>query len=397
MKKNGLELTATRLQATLEGRTEMKFSDNFTGEILLDKTKSGRERPWKTHKTNSQHLSDSFERLKKHNKAEKVCNCGSSLKFNVCPEGHEKKLTWANFCRVRLCPMCSWRRSLLVAHQLKQVAHEAVKRQPLRWLFLTLTVRNCAAADIDKTITDMTKSWKRLSERKQFKNAVVGWFRAFEITRNTFEDTYHPHYHVLLGVQPSYFRNKDKYLKTEDWTKLWRESLQIDYDPIVDIRIVKQKRNIDKEVRILEDKGIHIQADGSLVDSQLSGSAVAELAKYSTKSEDYIVYNRYRQKQNGKEVQVLPDLRYGIDINKTDEVVSVLDSSLSRRRLLAYGGLLKDVWNELQLEDVEEDTADLVHADDDSSCPCSVCGSNMLEELYTWIPAVKNYMKKEKE
>ncbi|MEC1746786.1 protein rep [Schinkia azotoformans] len=375
----------------------MKLLDNLTGEVLLDKTKSGRERPWKLHKTNSQLLSEAFERLGKQNKAEKVCNCGSSLKFNVCPQGHEKKLTWANFCRVRLCPMCSWRRSLLVAYQLKQVAHEAVKRQPLRWLFLTLTVRNCSGDDLDKTINLMMKAFHKLSRRKQFNDSVVGWFRAFEITRNMFEDSYHPHFHVLIGVQPSYFRNKDKYLKHDDWVKLWQESLQIDYKPVVDIRIVKQKRNIDKEVQILEEKGIHIEADGSFVDSQLSGSAVAELAKYSTKSEDYIVYNRYRQKQKGKDVQLLPDPRYGIDENKTDEVVSVLDATLSRRRLLAYGGLLKEVWNELQLDDVEEESADLIHADDNSSCPCSVCGSNMLEELYTWIPGVKNYVKKEKE
>lgn len=363
------------------------FSD---GEILLDVSKGGKERPWKKHKTNSLLLSESYNRLEKHNKAEKIENCGSMLKFNVCPEGHEKRLSWANFCRIRLCPMCSWRRSLLTAHQLKKVAHEANKRQPLRWLFLTLTIKNPTGDDLQETISHLMKSWDRLSKRKPFKNAVVGWFRAFEITRNMIDDTYHPHFHVLLGVQPSYFRNKDKYLKTEDWVKLWRESLQVDYDPIVDIRIVKNKRNVEKEQKILEDKGI-----------ELAGSAVAELAKYSTKAEDYLVYNRYKQKQTKKNVELIPDVKSGIDENKTDEVVLVLDSALSRRRLLAFGGLLKEVWNDLQaegkLQDLEDDHADLVHVDEDSKCKCSVCGSNMLEELYSWIPGLRNYVKKEKE
>lgn len=360
------------------------------GEILLDKSKSGKERPWKKHKTNSLLLSESYRRLNKLNKADNVENCGSLLKFNVCPQGHEKRLSWANFCRVRLCPMCSWRRSLLTAHQLKLVAHEANKRQPLRWLFLTLTIKNCTGDELQDTINHLMKSWERLSHRTAFKNAVVGWFRAFEITRNLLEDTYHPHFHVLLAVQPSYFRNKDKYLKTEDWAQLWQQSLQVDYTPVTDIRIVKNKRNVEKEMKILEDKGI-----------ELAGSAVAELAKYSAKAGDYIVYNKYRQKQKKNEVEMVPDLRSGIDEQKTDEVVLYLDMALSRRRLLAFGGLLKVVWNDLQadgkLNDIEDDKADLVHVDEDSTCKCSACGSNMLEELYSWIPGLKNYVKSEKE
>ena len=56
---------------------------------------------------------------------------------------------------------------------------------------------------------------------------------------------------------------------------------------------------------------------------------------------------------------------------------------------------MKDVWEDLQLADVESDDVDLIHADEDTTCRCSACGSNMLEELYSWIPGVNNYMKKE--
>lgn len=366
------------------------------GEILVDKSVvSGRERPWKTHKMNSSLLAEAFCRIGKHNKAERVRHCGSFLKFNVCPEGHEKRLTFANFCRVRLCPMCAWRRSLLIAHQIKAVAHEAVKRQSMRWLFLTLTIRNCSGDDLSDTISHLMKSWQRLSQRKAFSDVVVGWFRSLEITRNLLDDTYHPHYHVLLGVKPSYFRKG--YLKTEEWVSLWRECLQVDYDPICDVRIVRNKRNIEREMKILEQKGIFLSPDGLLVEANLAGSAVAELSKYATKSEDYIVYNRYKQKQVRDKVKLVPVVSAGVNWDKTVEVVATLEIALLRRRLLAYGGLLKEVWNELQaqgkVQDVEDDNVDLVHVDDNSICSCSVCGSNMLEELYRWIPDAQNYLK----
>lgn len=368
-------------------------------EILTDYSKRGRERPWKKHKTNSILLSESFLRLGKRGKSERVCNCGSSLKFNVCPVGHEKRLAWSNFCRVRLCPMCSWRRSLLVAHQVKLVAHEAVKRKKLRWLFLTLTIRNCEGDKLSETITHMMQSWQRFVQRKEFRAAVIGWFRSLEVTHNIRENSYHPHYHVLLGVPPSYFKGKD-YLTTERIGEIWKDCLRVDYKPIVHVRIVKGKRNVEKEMKVLEEKGIEIGEDG-FRESELSGAAVAELAKYATKSEDFLIFNEYTYKnvdRRGK-MELVPVVESGIDERRTDEAVAVLDGSLSSRRLLAYGGLLKEVWEELErsgkVRDAEDEMADLVHVDDDTECMCSVCGSDMLEELYTWIPGVKQYIKKE--
>lgn len=272
----------------------------------------------------------------------------------------------------------------MLAYQLKQIAHEANKKKPLRWLFLTLTVKNSDSEDLQDTIDLMMKSFNRLVGYKRFKNSIEGFFRAFEITHNLFDDTYHPHFHVLLAVEPNYFRDTKKYMKTDEWVQLWRKALQIDYDPICDIRIVKNKRSVEKETKILADKGI-----------ELASSAVAELSKYSTKSEDYLIYNEYKQVQKGSKVKYVPITSKGISEQRTDEAVSTLDSALSYRRLISFGGILKEVREELDLADIESDDIDLVHADEDTTCRCSVCGSNMLEELYSWIPGVQNYMKKE--
>lgn len=365
-------------------------------EILNDSTRSGRDRPWRTHKTSSTYLAESYARLDFKNKSENVRWCGSSLKFNVCPQGHEKKLSWSNFCRVRLCPMCQWRRSLLVAHQIKLVAHEAVKREKMKWVFLTLTIQNPTGDNLSDSITTLMKAWDRLSKRKEFKQ-VIGWFRSLEVTRNYDNGTYHPHYHVLLGVNSSYFRSG--YITQSQWSTIWQECLRVDYVPIVDVRVVKgkQKENSDK---ILASHGIEIQVDGSLQKSDLSGSVIAELAKYSTKSDDFLVYNKYEIVKS-KRKKMIPIVEDGINEELTDEVVRVMDKSLARRRLYAYGGLLKEIWKELQAEgrvaDADDDNADLVHVDDLSNCKCSVCASDMLEELYSWIPGVRQYIKKENE
>lgn len=343
--------------------------DNKTGEILTDKTKAGKERPWQKHKVQSSKLAESYRRLDWIGKAERVEECASTLRFVTCPEGHEKRLQWANFCRVRLCSMCSWRRSLLVSHQVRLVTHEANQRENLRWLFLTLTVKNVDAVDLSSELTRLMQAWRRFSRRKVFRDNVVGWFRALEVTRNNdkksdWYNSYHPHFHVLIAVRPSYFKG-GRYISQKKWTSLWQQSLQVDYTPIVNVKAVKARRNRLRELEILEEKKQAAQVE----------HAVAEVAKYPLKSTSYL----------------LPSEK------ATDEAVSTLDNALHRRRLLAYGGLLKETWNELQavekVQDAEEESSDLIHVDDTpDTCECSTCGSDMLEELYMWHIGVRNYV-----
>jgi hypothetical protein len=107
-----------------------------------------------------------------------------------------------------------------------------------RWLFLTLTVRNCPITDLRATIRDMNKAWQRLIKRPEFASNVQGWIRTTEVTRGR-DDTAHPHFHVLLMVRPSYFTHH--YVKHERWADLWRECARLDYQPSVHITAVKPK------------------------------------------------------------------------------------------------------------------------------------------------------------
>lgn len=360
------------------------LEDRYDGE-LVDYSSSGKKRPWKSHKTNGMLLSESFERLNKMRKAEAVRYCGTSLKFARCPNGHESRLKWASFCRVRLCPMCAWRRSLKVANQVKLIAHAAAQQFRGKWLFLTLTCKNVNGSGLTEQLDILTVSFRRLFQRKVFRDNVLGFFRSLEVTRNAVDGTYHPHLHVLLFVKPSYFSGRN-YIKTEEWSTLWADAMRVDYKPIVDIRVVKGKRNKAVEKKLLEERGIGSFDDGTFAEIEVEGQleaefldegAVAEISKYATKPADYIIKD---------------------DQELTDEVVAVYERNLNHRRLFAFGGVLKDIYEYLKkqdaVEDIESDRADLVRVDNDiERCTCSVCQSDLLEELYRWVPSAGNYLK----
>ena len=321
-------------------------------KILQDKSATGRERPWKKHKESSLQLSDSYKRIGEKGKSYRVQNCGSILTFNECPGGHEKHLIKANFCRVRLCPMCAWRKSLVIFTQLLQICHVACSRQDLRFIMMTLTVKNVPGQKLSDQLDDMFKSWDRLTKRIEFKSNVQGWFRALEVTHNvnaksTAYDTYHPHFHILLAVKPGYFKGQ-KYIKQSRWMELWRSAARLDYNPIVDVRTVKASDN----------------PEGKPIEK-----AVAEVGKYTTKPGDYLF----------------------ADEQMTDKAVLVLDEALHGRRLVSYGGILADIKKELKMADVEN--ADLIQIDDiTKGCTCSACGSQLTERVYKWHIGYREYV-----
>ena len=44
-----------------------------------------------------------------------------------------------------------------------------------RWLFLTLTVRNCPVTELGDTLTAMNAAWQRLKDRKEFRPYLAGY------------------------------------------------------------------------------------------------------------------------------------------------------------------------------------------------------------------------------
>jgi len=71
--------------------------------------------------------------------------------------------------------MCSSRRALLVATQVRAVAHAAVQREPgLQFIFLTLTIPNVPGEWIGETITALYRAFQRACRTRAVKNINVG-------------------------------------------------------------------------------------------------------------------------------------------------------------------------------------------------------------------------------
>jgi plasmid rolling circle replication initiator protein Rep len=248
--------------------------------------------------------------------AQRMASCSGLLRFGwstIVETGETRlRLRSAQFCRVRHCPVCQWRRTLMWQARFYQALPKIVESHPSsRWLFLTLTVRNCAIDALGDTLTAMNAAFKRMEKRKELA-PLQGWIRATEVTRGK-DGSAHPHFHCLLMVPPSWFTRD--YVKQERWVELWQECLRVSYAPNVDIRAVKTKTG----------------AMVANVAEQLQ-SAVAETLKYSVKPED---------------------------MTNDPEWFLELTRQLHKRRFISTGGALKNV---LQLD--RETNEDLVIADD---------------------------------
>ncbi len=199
---------------------------------------SERDKPWDKHKYNSDRVSDHYAESRYHKYSQRTKSCAELLDFRLVPvasDGEYKlKLAAARFCRVRHCPICQWRRSLMWKAKAYQVLPKVVQDYPKhRWLFLTLTLRNCPVAELRQTLDHMNKSFIRLTKLKDFPG--VGWIKSVEVTRGK-DGNAHPHIHCLLMVAPSYFGVN--YLSQERWVELWQKSLRIDYKPQTHVRAI---------------------------------------------------------------------------------------------------------------------------------------------------------------
>src|SRR5699024_11373601 len=85
----------------------------------------------------------------------------------------------------RLCPMCNWRRAMKHGIQSQKVVAEVIKQKPtVRWLFLTLTVRNVYdGTELNKSLSDMSKGFNRMMKYKKINKNLVGFMRDRKSTR----------------------------------------------------------------------------------------------------------------------------------------------------------------------------------------------------------------------
>jgi len=204
---------------------------------------SDRDRVWDKHKANSDRVSDHYAKSQYQRFSERINICSDLLDFRLVPESdqgvYQLKLAAARFCRVRHCPVCQWRRSLMWKAKAYQALPKVVADFPkCRWLFLTLTLKNCPINELRSTLDWVNKSFVRLTKLKDF--PAIGWIKSVEVTRGK-DGNAHPHIHALLMVKPSYFGAG--YLSQERWENLWQQSLRVDYKPICHVRAIAKQHS----------------------------------------------------------------------------------------------------------------------------------------------------------
>lgn len=229
----------------------------------------------------------------KNLKIERFKECGNFIKFLTNKEKTHFSLSGGTFCNNRFCPVCSWLKARKWAFELLELMECVRVKEKKEFIFLTLTAPNVKSSELSKEITDYNKSFKRLMELEDVETAVKGYIRKLEVTYNAEADTYHPHLHVILAVNRSYFTDRT-YIKKEKWLELWKKSKRDESITQVDIRKVKM---------------------GTLKE-------IFEIATYSTKHKDLF---------------------------HSKEVFDVFYRALKSRQLITFGGLFKD-YRKLQLE-----------------------------------------------
>lgn len=340
---------------------------------LDDRSATGRKRPWKQHKGNNERVVKALRILQYNDKAHKILECGRTLIFGVCPDGHGQWLKKALFCKDRVCFICVWRKSLFVYHQFRQVAHEVLKSNPnVVFLFLTLTVANCKPADLNDAITHMHQSFQRFNRLPEIKKAFLGHFKTLEITYNPLTDTFHPHIHSIVAVEQCYF--KHHFLSQATITDLWQKAARVDYKPICDIRRVKAKKNgISTDIEEIR------SMDAALIQDYLAGAA-AEVAKYAAKVIDILFPKANRSDSfEMKEAKA----RLKADLQKQAEILDCLITALHHRRLVSYSGIFKEAYKALKCTDVENSNLILMPGEE-KKCTCPICQSELVYLHYLW-------------
>ena len=228
-----------------------------------------------------------------------LAECGDFIGVNK-----DKKIVKANFCKNRLCPVCNRRYSAQKWAKMKNISNQIkIDFNPVFALF-TVTVKNVKGEMLSQEITRLMKSIDRMHKSGLWKEKVIGYFRSLEITYNQKEDTYHPHYHYILALPTNY---TEEMTPTYEWRQLWERSARLSYNSQIDIRLINED-NLD--------------------------GGIAEVAKYAVKISSVIT--------------------------KGETALKTVQKAIKGRRLISYGGAMKQYAQEFDNFEVEDFDAEYV-------------------------------------
>jgi hypothetical protein len=208
----------------------------------------------------------------------------------------------------------------------------------------------------------MNEAWKKLIKRTNF--PAIGWLKSVEVTRGQ-DGSAHPHFHILLMVNPSYFTHG--YISHAKWVEMWRECLKVDYDPIVNVKTVKNRR---KKITVESIKSVDINVNTTVNDNKFSKyddiiSGVLEVLKYSVKPSDLV---------GDKDKSGSPE-NWLIELTR----------QLHKTRSISLGGIIKEYLS-------EDEPEDLINADLEDHTDLEDEDYNL---IFEWADIVRKYVYKD--
>jgi plasmid rolling circle replication initiator protein Rep len=247
--------------------SSLSFSEDSTKSTPALSDISEKDAPWDGHRANSDRVAGHYNGTEFQKYSDRIYSCSQLLDFRLVPEAAEGayklKLSSAFFCHCRQCNTCIWRKSLAHKARAYKVLPQIVADYPTaRYLFLTLTVKNCSITELRETLKWMNQSFARMTKLKAWQ--ALGYLRTTEVTRGRDGASAHPHFHLLLMVKASFF--SQNYVRKSEWVEMWKKSLKADYDPVLDIQALKP----DSSPTFL----------------------LAEIIKYQTKPNDLVLADR---------------------------------------------------------------------------------------------------------
>lgn len=289
---------------------------------------------WEMHKLRIPDVAAKLARIGQPGRAYRMEHCAEMLVYQWCKNCGRKHIITAQLCRDRFCPVCGWRLSLKRFATMVDIVQGLRREHPdATWQFVTLTCENCPVNELRSTMSEMLGAWDKIMRRRTTIAKVIGWARSLEITFNAEKRTLHPHFHVLLlwkeGLRP------DNFLESA-----WMETVRLRTAPAA------QHSDVIEPLRAATEHGPD-SAD------EVTG-AVLETFKYSVKSKDLNEMPLYLFRE--------------------------LDQALRGRRMVAFGGKVKEYARlldaERTIEEPEDDTAD-----DEEMARCAACGSVKLIQI----------------
>lgn len=264
-----------------------------------------------------------------HKTLERVKSCGDFMQHLTNLEMSAKKVHRSNSCGNRFCPLCTWNKAKKDAIMLAVLMQAIREQEEQEFIFLTLTAPNVTGEQLKSEIDRFNHAFNKLFKRRNVEKVINGYVRKLEVTynqerfitrdmykrakdyydkRNLKEgdhnpnyDTYHPHFHVILAVNKSYFTSRD-YLKQEKWLEMWRECMNDDSITQVDIRKVRSSEKSEN-------------------------GAVLEVAKYSAKSNE---------------------------LYASQSVFEIFYRALKGRQLLTFNGLFKEYVKKYKQDELDQ-------------------------------------------